>query len=174
VKLAAFASFIVIMPLIALECYLFIAPGLYVNEKRIARFIVFMSPVLFWSGSVFVFYFVMPRAWQFFLGFENNSTVVPLILEAKISEYLSLVIQLLVAFGLAFQLPIVVSILNLLRILTRQDLQEKRRVFIVISFVIAGILTPPDVLSQFALAIPMLLLYEISIIMCKFLENRGR
>ena len=174
VKLAAFVSFILITPLIDVECYFFITPGLYNNEKKIARFVVFMSPVLFWCGSLFVFYFVMPRAWQFFLGFENNSTVVPLILEAKISEYLSLVIQLIIAFGLAFQLPIVVLILNLLKIVTRQDLQKKRRLFIVISFVIAGILTPPDVLSQFALAIPMLLLYEISIMMCKFLENRGK
>jgi sec-independent protein translocase protein TatC len=174
VKLAVFASFILITPLIALECYFFIAPGLYDNERRIAQFIVFMSPILFWCGSLFVFYCVMPRAWQFFLGFENNSTVVPLILEAKISEYLSLVIQLIIAFGLAFQLPIVVIMLNLLKIVTWQDLQKKRRLFIVISFVIAGILTPPDVLSQFALAIPMLLLYEISIMMCKFLETREK
>lgn len=174
IKLAAFASFVAIMPLIAWECYFFIVPGLYVNEQKVARFVVFMSPILFWGGSFFVFYLVMPRAWQFFLSFENNSTIVPLVLEARISEYLSLVIQLMIAFGVTFQLPIIVVILNLLKILTWKDLQKKRRLFVVVSFIIAGILTPPDVLSQFALAVPMLLLYEVSIIMCRFLENRGR
>ncbi len=173
IKLAAFVSFVMIMPIIAIECFLFIRPGLYSGEKKYAAFILFMSPVLFWCGSIFVFYFVMPRAWQFFLSFEDNNAIIPLILEARISEYLNLVIQLIIAFGIAFQLPIIMLILNLLKILTAKDLVDKRRSSIVIIFIIAGILTPPDVLSQFALAIPMLLLYETSIIMCKFVENRG-
>ena len=172
-KLAAFSSLVIIFPIIAAEIYLFISPGLYKGERKIAAFILFMSPILFWLGGLFVFYYVMPRAWHFFLGFENNNFPMPLVLEAKISEYLNLVIQLIIAFGLAFQLPIVLLILNLTRILTVEDLQKKRRMAVVVNFIIAGILTPPDVISQFALAIPMLLLYEISIIMCKFVENRG-
>ncbi len=170
IQLAAFVSFIMIMPIIAIECFLFLRPGLYSYEKKYAVFIVFMSPILFWCGSIFVFYFVMPRAWQFFLSFEKN-TVIPLILEAKISEYLNLVIQLIIAFGMAFQLPIIILMLNLLKLLTTKDLVNKRRIAVVIIFIIAGVLTPPDVLSQFALAIPMLLLYEASIIMCKFIQN---
>ncbi len=174
IKLAAFVSFLMIMPIITIECFLFIKPGLYPHEKKYAAFILFMSPVLFWCGGIFVFYFVMPRAWQFFLSFENDNVIIPLILEARVSEYLNLVIQLIIAFGVAFQLPIIMLILNLLKILTAKDLVNKRRWSIIIIFIIAGILTPPDVLSQFALAIPMLLLYETSIIMCKFVENRGK
>lgn len=173
IKLAAFAAFILIMPIIAIECFLFIKTGLYPNEKKYAAILLFMSPILFWCGSIFVFYFVMPRAWQFFISFENNNIPLPIILEAKISEYLNLVIQLILAFGIAFQLPIIMLVLNLLKILQAKDLEKKRRLAIVINFIIAGILTPPDVLSQLALAIPMLVLYEISIIMCKFVENRG-
>ncbi|OZG32292.1 preprotein translocase subunit TatC [Rickettsia endosymbiont of Culicoides newsteadi] len=173
IKLAAFVSFIMIIPIISIECFLFIKPGLYSHEKKYAAFILFMAPILFWCGGVFVFYFVMPRAWQFFLSFEDHNVVIPLILEARVSEYLNLVIQLIIAFGIAFQLPIIMLILNLLKILTAKDLVNKRRWSIIIIFVIAGILTPPDVLSQFALAIPMLLLYETSVIMCKFVENRG-
>jgi sec-independent protein translocase protein TatC len=172
-KLAAFTSLIITIPILATEIYLFISPGLHKSERRIAAFILFMSPILFWLGGIFVFYYVMPRAWHFFLGFENNDASMPLVLEAKISEYLSLVIQLIIAFGLAFQLPIVLLILNLVKVVTVVGLQEKRRLAVVINFIIAGILTPPDVISQIALAIPMLLLYEISIIMCKFVENRG-
>lgn len=173
IKIAAFVTFILIMPIIAIECFLFIRTGLYPNEKKYAAILLFMSPILFWGGSIFVFYFVMPRAWQFFISFENNNIAIPIILEAKISEYLNLVIQLVLAFGIAFQLPIIILILNLLKMLKAEDLEKKRRIAIVINFIIAGILTPPDVLSQLALAIPMLVLYELSIIMCKFVENRG-
>ena len=172
-KLAAFSSFLIIVPIIAIQSYLFISPGLCNYEKKIAAFILLMSPLLFWSGSIFVFYYVMPRAWHFFLSFENSNAVIPIMLEAKISEYLNLVIHLVVAFGVAFQLPIILLILNLLKIVSSTNLINKRRLAVVINFIIAGILTPPDILSQFALAIPMLLLYEISIIMCKFVENRG-
>lgn len=172
-KLAAFASFMIIIPLLAMEIYLFIRPALHQNEKKIAIFIILMAPILFWLGSIFVFYYVMPRAWQFFLSFETNNSSLPIILEAKISEYLSLVMQLIIAFGIAFQLPIIILLLNLLKIVTVNQLQNKRRLAIVINFIIAGVLTPPDIISQFALAIPMLLLYEISITMCKLIENRG-
>ncbi|AFC70745.1 twin-arginine translocase subunit TatC [Rickettsia australis] len=171
IKLAAFTAFTIIIPIIALECYLFINPGLYHHEKKIIAFILFMSPILFWCGSIFVFYFVMPKAWNFFLSFEKRDMIVPIVLEARISEYLNLVIHLIIAFGVAFQLPIVIIILNILKIVKVQTLKQKRRIAVVINFIIAGILTPPDILSQFALAIPLLLLYETSIMICNFIEK---
>ncbi|WP_238528492.1 twin-arginine translocase subunit TatC [Rickettsia honei] len=130
-----------------------------------------MSPILFWCGSIFVFYFVMPKAWNFFLSFEKRDMIVPIVLEARISEYLNLVIHLIIAFGVAFQLPVVIMILNILKIVKVQTLKQKRCIAVVINFIIAGILTPPDILSQFALAIPLLLLYETSIMICNFIEK---
>lgn len=171
IKLAAFAAFSIIIPIISLETYLFISPGLYQNEKKIIAFILFLSPILYWCGSIFVFYFVMPKAWNFFLSFEKRDMIVPIILEARISEYLNLVIHLIIAFGVAFQLPVVIVILNILKIIKVKMLKQKRRVAIVVNFIIAGILTPPDILSQFALAIPLLLLYELSIVICNYIEK---
>jgi sec-independent protein translocase protein TatC len=171
-KLAAFSSLIIVFPFIAFQIFRFVSPGLHLRERNIAAFILFASPILFWSGGFFVFYYVMPKAWQFFLSFESVNTNIPIVLEAKVSEYLSLIVQLFLAFGLAFQLPIIILILNLFKVLSVESLKKRRRLSIVINFIIAGILTPPDVISQLALAIPLLLLYEISILMCKLVENR--
>ena len=115
-----------------------------------------MAPILFWIGGVFVFYLVIPKAWHFFLSFEVRGGSVPLVLEARISEYLGLVTQLIVAFGLAFELPVIFAILTLMGVTSAAFLQRKRRPAIVINFIIAGLITPPDVLSQIALALPML------------------
>lgn len=172
IKLAAFSAFVIIFPFIMWQIYSFIAPGLYRFERRIAAFILFAAPLLFWLGGSFVFYYVMPKAWHFFISFEKNNVPIPIVLEAKISEYLGLVMQLIVAFGLAFQLPVIILIMNLLKFLTIESLKKKRRLAIVINFIIAGVLTPPDVISQLALAIPLVLLYEISIIICKFVDNK--
>ena len=114
----------------------------------------------------------MPKAWQFFLSFENTSHALPIVLEARVSEYLSVVMQLVTAFGLAFELPIFMLILCVLKLISAQSLKNKRRFAIVIIFVIAAILTPPDVLSQIALAIPLILLYEISIFICRIIEKK--
>lgn len=171
-KVSVFSAFIIVMPIFAVQTYLFIRPGLYKKERKIAAFIILMSPILFWIGTIFVFYFVMPRAWDFFLSFENKNNVLPIILEARISEYLSLIIQLLVAFGVAFQLPIFMLILNLLHVVKVESFRKQRRLAVVINFIVAGILTPPDVISQIALALPLLLLYETSIVMCKFIEKK--
>ena len=171
-KIAAFASFIVTIPFIAYQLYKFIAPGLYKDERKIAVCILAMAPILFWTGGIFVFYLVIPKAWHFFLSFEVKDSALPLVLEARISEYLGLVTQLIVAFGLAFELPIIFASLTLMGIVSGTFLQRKRRLAIIINFIIAGLITPPDVLSQIALALPMLLLYEISIGLCKYLENR--
>jgi len=175
VKLAAFSSFVITLPVISLEIYFFISPGLYKHEKKIAACILFLSTILFWFGVVFVYYYVIPTAWRYFLSFEYRKIdAIPIILEARISEYLNLVIRLIVAFGMAFQIPIFMLILSLMKVIKASDLKKNRRLAIVINFIIAGILAPPDIISQFILAIPMLLLYEISIILCKYLENRKK
>ena len=171
-KLTCFCSFILTIPFIAWHVYAFISKGLYKYEKLVVASLLIFSPILFLLGSGFVYYFLMPKAWMFFLSFEDHNVTIPLQLEARISEYLSLIIQLVIAFGIAFQAPIILIILNLLKIITAQSLINKRRIAIVINFILGGILTPPDVLSQFALAIPLILLYEISIIICKIIDNR--
>lgn len=174
IKISAFIGFILTLPMISFQIYCFIAPGLYKEERKIALLLLCFSPLLFLLGASFVFYFVIPKAWHFFLSFELSDAVSPLMLEARISEYLDLVINLIIAFGLAFQIPIVFVILALMGIIKAASLSRKRRLSIVIIFIIAGIITPPDALSQIALAMPMLLLYEISIVACQFLENRGK
>ena len=125
-------------------------------------------------GGMIVYYYVMPLAWNFFISFEqldgNKNT--PIILEARISEYLSLVISLIVGFGLAFQMPLVLVLLTQIGLITGAWLVSVRRYAIVIIFIIAAILTPPDVISQIALAVPLLLLYEISVLICLRLDKR--
>lgn len=173
-NLSAFAAFCVTIPIISLQAYLFIKPGLYQSEKILAAWIFIFSPLLFLAGSLFVYYFVMPKAWSFFLSFEMSDSIMPLMLEARISEYLSLIIKLILAFGIAFQMPVILVILCLFDIITSKGLASKRRIAILINFIIAGFITPPDILSQIALAIPMLLLYEISIATCKYIEKRPK
>ncbi|GAB4162470.1 MAG: hypothetical protein Tsb006_0710 [Rickettsiaceae bacterium] len=119
-----------------------------------------------------MFYVVMPNAWLFFSSYEKAEIGVPLVLEARISEYLGLVIQLTLAFGMAFQLPIIVVVLSVIGVVSAESLEKRRRAAIVVIFIVAAIFTPPDVFSQIALAIPLLLLYEISILFCKSLEKK--
>jgi sec-independent protein translocase protein TatC len=173
IKLSIFSAFCLTIPVMCYQLYAFVAPGLLKFEKRIVMLLMSFAPILFYIGSLFVFYFVMPRAWEFFLSYENNSAGIPLVLEARISEYLELVIQFTLAFGFAFQLPVVMVILGVMGLVHSDALRKKRRIAIVIIFILAAIFTPPDVISQIALAIPLLLLYEISIILCKLVENRG-
>jgi len=172
--LSAFFAFVISLPIIALEVYLFIRPGLYKKERKIAAFMLAFSPILFITGTLFVFYFVIPKAWEFFVSFESRDNMIPILLEAKISEYLSLVIKLIMAFGIAFQMPIILVLLSLLGFISPCYLRSKRRISIVVNFIIAGIITPPDIISQISLAIPMLLLYELSIIACSYTSNKGK
>lgn len=172
-KLSIFTAFCITFPVIIWQIYQFIVPGLYDFEKKIVALILFLSPILFFLGGFFVYYCVMPRAWSFFLSFENNNPQIPLVLEARISEYLSLVMQLIVAFGIAFQMPNMMIILKILNIIQSDTLRKYRRFAIVINFIFAAIFTPPDILSQIALALPLLLLYELSILLCQLLEKRG-
>jgi sec-independent protein translocase protein TatC len=165
-KLSFLAAIFFTSPFLALQFYLFVAPALYKKEKKFIVAILFFCPALFFAGAMMVYKLVFPLAFKFFLSFQNFNPQhsLPIELEAKISEYLDLVIQLIFAFGIAFQLPIILICLVKFGILSVEGLKKKRKYWIVIIFSIAAIITPPDVLSQFALALPMILLYEISII----------
>ncbi|MBA8666687.1 twin-arginine translocase subunit TatC [Holosporaceae bacterium 'Namur'] len=172
-KVACYCGFIFSFPFIAFQLYFFVAPGLYRKEKRTLIPIFFFIPILFFLGAATVYYFVIPMAWKFFLSFENvNSTeYLPVMLEAKISDYLDLTLEMIIGFGIAFQLPIIALLLAKAKVLKGSWLAVKRKYAVVVIFVVAAILTPPDVISQVLLAIPLLLLYEISIVICKVIEK---
>ena len=166
VKLSFFSGLIICMPIILSQAYIFIAPGLYKQEKRQLLPFFILSPILFILGAALLFYFIMPLAWQFFLNFEAIGNI-PIELEAKMDQYISLTLKMIIAFGLAFQFPLVLILLNKAGVLSREFLEKKRKIWLIIILIIAAIITPPDIISQIALAIPMYLLYEISIIFCR-------
>jgi sec-independent protein translocase protein TatC len=174
-KLSLLASVFFTFPFLALQFYLFIAPALYKKEKRFILAILFFCPMLFLLGAVMVYELVLPLAFKFFLSFQNFNpqNSLPIELQAKISEYLDLVIQLIFAFGIAFQLPIILVCLVKFGILSVEGLKKKRKYWIVIIFAIAAVITPPDVLSQISLAVPMILLYEISIIVSQKITKKN-
>lgn len=174
IKLAGFCAFLLCFPLLMTQVYFFVAPGLYKREKKALLPYIILSPFLFAIGAALVYYFIMPIAWKFFLSFESQNIEnlgVPLVLEAKVSEYLSLTISLILAFGIAFQLPLILVLLCQLGFLGSNVLKKYRRHAIVFIFLLSAVLTPPDVISQIGLAIPLILLYEISLLICKRIEN---
>ncbi len=173
-KVAFFASLFISSPIFLTQIWKFIAPGLYSNEKRALLPYLIATPVLFIFGGMLVYYFIMPLAIKFFIGFESiqDSKSLAIQLEAKVNEYLSLIMRLIFAFGISFQLPVVLSLLARIGVVDSNYLKQRRKYVVVIIFAAAAILTPPDPITQIGLALPLLLLYELSIVMVKFIEKK--
>tara|TARA_B100000686_G_scaffold184158_1_gene191008 strand:+ start:6000 stop:6770 length:771 start_codon:yes stop_codon:yes gene_type:complete len=173
-KVSFFAAFFVTSPFILIQVWKFIAPGLYNHEKRAIMPYLVLTPILFLLGGMLVYYLIMPLAIKFFLSFESSglSTHLPIQLEAKVNEYLSLVMKLIFAFGLSFQLPVILSLLARIGVVNSTFLKERRKYVVVIIFASAAILTPPDPITQIGLAIPLLILYELSIISVNIIEKK--
>ncbi|MDA7984000.1 MAG: twin-arginine translocase subunit TatC [Alphaproteobacteria bacterium] len=174
VKVAFFFALFVSTPVILTQIWLFIAPGLYRKERKAVAPFLIASPLLFLLGAWLVWQLILPLAWRFFLQFENpgGAGTLPIELEAKVGEYLTLTMQLIFAFGLAFQLPVLMTLLVRAGILTADALAERRRWAILGAFVFAAVFTPPDPVSQLSLAVPLVLLYEISIRAARYIERR--
>lgn len=173
IKVSFFTGCFVTFPFIALQIWKFVSPGLFESEKKTLLPFLIGAPILFFCGGALVYYIVLPLAWKFFLSFQSSAdqTTLPIMLEAKVGDYLDLVMVLIFAFGLCFQLPIIMGILARAGVITAEMLASKRRYATVIIFIIAAFLTPPDIISQISLAIPMMGLYEISILLVKYMHR---
>tara|TARA_B100000029_G_scaffold344106_1_gene336530 strand:- start:5343 stop:6110 length:768 start_codon:yes stop_codon:yes gene_type:complete len=174
-KVSFFAAFFITCPYILIQIWKFIAPGLYEHEKSAIMPYLVLTPILFLLGGMLVYYLIMPLAIKFFLSFESAglSTNLPIQLEAKVNEYLSLVMKLIFAFGLSFQLPVVLSLLARIGFVDSKFLRERRKYVVVIIFATAALLTPPDPITQIGLAVPLLILYELSIFSVKIIERKS-
>tara|TARA_Y100000590_G_scaffold16573_1_gene19923 strand:- start:5365 stop:6129 length:765 start_codon:yes stop_codon:yes gene_type:complete len=173
-KVAFFTAMFITSPIILTQIWKFIAPGLYKNEKRALMPYLIATPVLFLLGGMLVYYLIMPLAIKFFLTFETSAqiTALPIELEAKVNEYLSLIMRLIFAFGISFQLPVLLSLLARVGFIDSEYLKKRRKYVVIIIFTTAAVLTPPDPITQIGLGIPLLILYELSILSVKIIEKK--
>jgi sec-independent protein translocase protein TatC len=201
IKIAFFTAIFVSFPIIASQIWIFVAPGLYKNEKSAFLPFLIVTPILFFLGGALAYEIVMPLAWKFLLSFESNGDAslyaravaaltkefptlgaylptpaepmaLPIQSETRVSEYLSLSMKLIFAFGLCFQLPVLLTLLGRVGIVSSAGLKAKFKYAIVFAFIAAAILTPPDPLSQITLAIPIIVLYGISIVSVRMVEKK--
>jgi sec-independent protein translocase protein TatC len=172
-KLALFGAVFIAFPVIASQIYMFVAPGLYRDERHTLLPFLIATPILFLLGAALVYFVAIPLAMKFFLSMQQTSEgQVHIQLTAKVSEYLSLIMTLIMGFGICFQLPVLLTLLARVGLITSAQLKSKRRYAILIVFVVAAVLTPPDPISQIALALPTIALYELSIYAVKLTEKR--
>jgi sec-independent protein translocase protein TatC len=173
VKVSIFAAFCLSFPIIANQMWAFVAPGLYRKEKRALLPFILATPVLFTAGAALAYYVVMPTAFHFFLQFQGESGGLEVEALPSTDAYLSLVMQFILAFGISFLLPVLLMLLNRAGIVSRAQLVSMRRYMIVAAFIVAAVLTPPDVVSQLMLAVPLILLYELSIVAIWFTDRKA-
>jgi sec-independent protein translocase protein TatC len=174
VKVAMFGAAFVAFPLVANQLWMFVAPGLYKHEKGAFLPFLIATPFMFVVGAAFVYFGVIPTAWRFFAGFEEGAQngSLPIQLEPKVNEYLSLVMHLILGFGFVFELPVLLTLLVSAEIIEAATLARQRRYAVVAAFLVAAILTPPDPLSMMTMAVPLVALYEISIQIGRLIEHR--
>ncbi len=175
-KVSFYGALFISFPILAMQIYKFAAPGLYKNEKKAFLPFLIATPILFTLGASLVYYFIFPLAWSFFLGFQTSAleTGMAIELEAKVNEYLSLVLKLMFAFGLAFQIPVALTLLARAGLVNSNQLKKRRKYAIVIAFIVAAVLTPPDLISQVGLGVPIIILFEISIYLAAFFEKKKK
>ena len=172
VRVAFFAAFFIAFPVIANQLWAFVAPGLYVKEKRAFLPFLIATPILFLLGASLAYYVVMPVAIRFFLGYQGQIPGIEQQALPAMGEYLSFVMHFILAFGIAFLLPVLLMLIERAGLVTRDQLKRGRRYAVLVAFVVAAVATPPDVISQFMLAIPLILLYELSLVAIWFTERR--
>jgi len=172
IKVAFFSGVFLTFPILAMQVWKFVAPGLYKNERKAFLPYLIATPILFFMGGALVYFVILPLAWPFFLGFQSTGaqTVLPIQLEARVGEYLDLVMLLIFSFGLCFQLPIILTLMGRVGLISSRALADKRRYAIVGMFLVAAFLTPPDIISQVGLGLALMTLYEISILLVRRVE----